>query len=93
MNKDGTQKPHIRFRTPEQLHGYLDKAGKAQFSFRAYPIAGEPETYHYSSREKVVTREHDGRSFDSLDDFICYAFQCDAEGYANTEYVDLVELS
>jgi hypothetical protein len=41
----------------------------------------------------VVTRENDGRAFDSLDDFICYAFQCDAEGYPNTEYVDLEVLS
>jgi hypothetical protein len=55
--------------------------------------AGEPENYRYNSREMVVTRENDGRAFDSLDDFICYAFQCDAEGYPNTEYVDLEVLS
>ncbi|MGI5943016.1 MAG: hypothetical protein ACOX86_12380 [Pelotomaculaceae bacterium] len=93
MSKHGMQKPHIRFRTPEQLQGYLKKAGKAEISFRAYPIAGEPENYRYNSREMVVTRENDGRAFDSLDDFICYAFQCDAEGYPNTEYVDLEVLS
>ena len=89
MEKYGSPKLHIRLRTPEQLQSYLEGAGNAEFSFRAYPIAGEPETFHYSSREKAVARENDGKSFDSLDTFICYAFQCDAEGYANTEYVDL----
>jgi hypothetical protein len=93
LNKYETPKPHIRFRTPEQLQGYLERAGNAEFNFRAYPISGEPETFHYNSREKVVTREKDGRAFDSLDDFICYAFQCDAEGYPNTEYVDLEVLN
>lgn len=88
MKKYGSQKP-IRFRTPEQLQCFLERAGNAEFSFRAYPISGEPETFHYSSREKTVTRETDSRSFDSLDDFTYYAFQCDTEGYANTEYVDL----
>ena len=87
MNKFGSQKPHIRFETPEQLQCYLERAGNAEFSFRAYPISGEPETFHYSNGENVV-RETDGRSFDSLGDFTCYAFQCDAEGYARTEYVD-----
>ena len=61
----------IRFRTPEQLQGYL-KAGKAEISFRAYPIA--------ENRKTTVTTAGNGsyqgkRRFDSLDDFICYAFQ------------------
>lgn len=89
MNKYGSQKPHIRIKTPEQLQDYLERHGDAEFSFRAYPISGEPETFHYNNWEKLVTRETDGRAFDNLDDFICYAFQCDIEGYANTEYVDL----
>ncbi|MDD4238638.1 MAG: hypothetical protein PHT62_08790 [Desulfotomaculaceae bacterium] len=93
MDKHGSQKPYIRFHTPEQLQCYLERAGTAEISFRAYPTSGEPETYNYSSREKAVSRESDGRSFDSLDDFTCYAFQCDIEGYANTEYVDLEVLN
>ncbi|AGL03451.1 hypothetical protein [Desulfoscipio gibsoniae] len=88
MNKYGSQKPHIRFRTPEQLQGYLERAGNAEFNFRAYPISGSPETFHYSGEEKVVTRENDRKSFDNLEDFTCYTFQCDAEGYSHTEYVD-----
>jgi len=24
-----------------------------------------------------------------VDDFLCYAFQCDTEGYTHTEYVDV----
>lgn len=88
MNKYGPQKPHLRFRTPDQLQDYLEKAGNAELSFRAYPIAGDPETFHYNGGEKAVTRETDRRYFDSLEDFICYAFQCDVEGYAHTEYVD-----
>jgi hypothetical protein len=92
LKKYKAQKPHIRFHTPEQLQSYLEGAGNAEFSFRAYPISGEPETFHYSSGA-AVTRETDGKSFDSLDDFTCYAFQCDIEGYANTEYVDLEVLN
>ena len=69
MNEYKPQKPHILFRTPEQLQRYLEGAGSAELRFRAYPISGEPETYNYSSGEKTVTRETDGMSFDSLDDF------------------------
>jgi len=88
MNKYGSPKPHIRFRTPDQLQGYLERAGNAEFNFRAYPISGSPETFHYSGGEKAVTRDTDWKSFDSLGDFTCYAFQCDTEGYSHTEYVD-----
>ena len=89
MNKYGSQKNQIRFQTPEQLQSYLERAATAELNFRAYPISGEPETFHYNSAEKEVSGETDGRSFDNLSDFICYAFQCDSEGYARTEYVDV----
>jgi len=89
LNNYGSQKNQIRFKTPEQLQSYLERAGCAKLNFRAYPISGEPETFHYSSDEKAIIRETDGRSFDNLGDFIFYAFQCDAEGYARTEYVDV----
>ena len=92
MNNNGSKKHPIRFQKPEQLQSYLEKAGNNEFSFRAIPISGEPETFHYSSSENIV-RETDGRSFDSLDDFICYAFQCDATGYARTEYVEFEVLN
>jgi hypothetical protein len=88
MDKNWSLKNHIRFRTPEQLQRYLEKAGSDEFSFRVYPISGDPETFYYSSGENAVTRDTDGSTFDSLSDFICYTFQCDTEGYANTEYVD-----
>lgn len=78
----------MRFQKPDQLQSYLEKAGNNEFSFRAYPLSGDPETFYHSTSKKIV-RELDGRSFDSLSDFTCYAFQCDHEGYANTEYVDL----
>lgn len=90
MNKYGSQKIH--FRTPDQLRGYLERAGDAEFRFRAYPISGSPKTFHYSGGEKTVTREADRRSFD-LEDFTCYAFQCDAGGYSHTEHVDFKVLS
>jgi hypothetical protein len=93
LNEYKPQKPHILFRTPEQLQRYLEGAGSAELRFRAYPISGEPETYNYSSGEKTVTRETDGMSFDSLDDFNCYAFQYDPEGYPSTEHVYLEVLN
>ena len=80
----------IRFRTPDELKGYLEAAGvAAELAFRAHPIAGMPETFIYHGRDKVVVRNKDGRSFDSLEDFTCYAFQCDVEGYTHTEHVDV----
>jgi len=93
MNKPGAQTTQFRFRTPDQLQGYLERAGNAEFDFRAYPISGSPETFHYSGVEKTVTRKTDRRSFDSLGDFTCYAFQCDTEGYSHTEYVDFEMLN
>lgn len=87
MHKPEFQNNQIRFQTPEQLQGYLESS--AELNFRAWPIAGEPETFRYNSDEEEVIREKDGRIFDGLSDFICYAFQCDEEGYARTEYVDL----
>ena len=55
MNEYKPQKPHILFRTPEQLHRYLEGAGMNYAAF--HPISGEPETYNYSSGEKTVTRK------------------------------------
>jgi len=75
------------------MQRYLEGAGRAELRFRAYPISGQPETFNYSSREKTVARETDGMAFDSLDDFTCYAFQCDSEGYPNTEHVYLEVLN
>ncbi|KAF1085696.1 hypothetical protein SPSYN_01842 [Sporotomaculum syntrophicum] len=88
MNIDNSSKPYLRFKTRDQLQSYLARAGHAEFDFRTHPIFGAPENFHYSGREKVITRENDQKFFDSLDDFTCYAFQCDAEGYSNTEYID-----
>lgn len=93
MSMNEPEKLLIRFRTPDQLQGYLERAGDVELSFRAYPISGTPETFHYSGREKAVTREKDQRSFDSLEDFTCYAFQCDVEGYSHSEYVDVEVLN
>ncbi|MDD2359749.1 hypothetical protein [Syntrophaceticus schinkii] len=53
-------------------------------ALKAYPLSGEPETFRYHQNEQVVTRNKDGRTLDSMDDFFCYAFQCDAEGYPGT---------
>ena len=81
---------NIRFRTPDELQKYLDNTGKHDLYFRAYPISGTPETFHFDGHEKVVvTRQRDGFSFETVDDFLCYAFQCDTEGYTHTEYVDV----
>ncbi|MGE5422119.1 MAG: hypothetical protein ACM3QW_02555 [Ignavibacteriales bacterium] len=88
MNNFGSPKTSTRFRTPEQLQSFLEREANGDFRFHAYPISGEPETFHYSGGKNIV-READGTSFDSLGDFTCYAFQCDAEGYAGTEYVDI----
>ncbi|MCL6638496.1 MAG: hypothetical protein K6T80_02280 [Firmicutes bacterium] len=79
----------IRFRTPEALQEYLEGIKEEGFLFRARPISGRPETFLFNGREKVVTRERDQSTFDSMDDFLCYAFQCDREGYSHTEYVDI----
>lgn len=88
MNDFRSPKTSNRFLAPEQLQSFLEKEANDDFRFQAHPISGEPETFHYNGSKNVV-RETDGTSFDSLSDFICYAFQCDAEGYAGTEYVDI----
>lgn len=88
MNNHGSHQKNIRFRTLDQLEGYLERADDAEFSFRLSPISGSPETFRYLGGEKTVIREKDSRVFDSLRDFSCYAFQCDGEGYSHTEYVD-----
>lgn len=89
MHKNNSQQPNIRFRSLDQLEGYLERAGDTDLSFRLYPISGSPETFRYTGRDKTITRMDDsGRTFDSLRDFSCYVFQCDDEGYSHTEYVD-----
>lgn len=90
MDKPYSDKQMIRFRTPDELKDYLEDAGAvAELVFRAHPIAGSPETFYYHGRDKVVVRKKDGQAFDSLEDFTCYAFQCDVEGYTHTEHVDV----
>lgn len=89
MNKsDSTPKHGLRFNTPDDLLVFLAGKRNSEFSFRAVPISGEPETFHY--QDDMVVRQPDGKTFIELDDFICYVFQCDAEGYARTEHVDVV---
>ncbi|MBO8137858.1 MAG: hypothetical protein H0Z40_06960 [Desulfotomaculum sp.] len=79
----------LRFRTLQAFQKYLGKIGDGKVDFYAYPISGSPERFHYDGHEKVVRREKDGRLFDNVEDFLCYAFQCDREGYSHTEYVDI----
>ena len=88
-SRDG--QPCTRFHTPDELREYLEHADQQEIVFRAYPIAGEPETFRYLNHEQTVVRSKDGRTFDSMEDFLCYTFQCDPEGYSGTEYVDVVE--
>lgn len=80
----------IRFRKPDELQDYLENAEEEELIFSAIPFSGEPETFRYNSRERAIVRTEDGALFDSVADFICYAFQCDSEGYPRTEYVDVV---
>ncbi|HRY13674.1 MAG TPA: hypothetical protein P5309_08885 [Syntrophomonadaceae bacterium] len=84
---DPGPKHQFRFNTPDDLLSFLTSNRDSEFSFRAVPIAGAPEMFYYHN-DKVV-REPDGKSFTSMDEFTCYVFQCDAEGYARTEHVDL----
>lgn len=86
------QQPGIRFRTLDDLEGYLDRAGDADFDLRVYPIAGSPETFRFRARQKSLTGLDNRHRFDSPRAFACYAFQSDAEGYSHTEYVDLERL-
>jgi len=79
----------IRLRTPKNCGSSCSGLTKWKLVFRAYPIAVEPEDFRYLDHEQTVVRLKDGRTFDSLEDFICYAFQCGAEGYPRTEYIDV----
>jgi hypothetical protein len=78
----------IRCRTPENLLEFLAGHGRDGVVFSAHPVAGEPESFRYDPGDGIVTRKKDGRSFE-IDQFLCYAFQCDVEGYSHTEYVDI----
>lgn len=84
--------PRTRFNTPEQLLSYLHRADDHRVTFQAYPISGEAETFRCQGGG-IVVRKADGKSFKSLDDFVCYAFQCDSEGYSRTEHVDVEEVN
>jgi len=79
----------IRLRTPQELREFLQRIDQVELVFRAYPIAVEPEDFRYLDHEQTVVRLKDGRTFNILEDFICYAFQCGAEGYPRTEYIDV----
>ncbi|MEG6615576.1 hypothetical protein V6C27_03930 [Peptococcaceae bacterium 1198_IL3148] len=79
----------IRCESMAELEQFLNHSISGQLDFRAYPIAGNPEDFHYNQHEQVVVRKKDGRQFDNVEDFLCYAFQCDLEGYAHTEHVDV----
>lgn len=79
----------IRFRKPDELQDYLENAEEEELIFLP-SLFGEPETFRYNSRERAIVRTEDGALFDSVADFICYAFQCDSEGYPRTEYVEVV---
>ena len=86
-NMDNPQ--NIHFCTPDELQKYLENTGKEDLNFQAYPISGTPENFHFDGHEEIVTRERDGFSFETMEDFLCYTFQCDTEGYTHTEYVDV----
>ncbi|AEF93887.1 hypothetical protein Desca_1015 [Desulfotomaculum nigrificans CO-1-SRB] len=81
------------FETLEELRSYLENVGDGEVDFSAIPISGMAESFHYDGKGKVVTRLDDNKMFDNIEDFLCYAFQCDDEGYPHTEYVDVVSLS
>ncbi len=81
---------YTRFRTLNDLRGYLENPVRQEFAFMVYPVSGKPEAFSYNSQSQVVTNLEDGSLFDNMEDFLGYAFQCDREGYPNTEYVDVV---
>lgn len=91
MKETNSSMSRICFNTPEELRSYLQKADDSRVTFRAYPISGDTETFRCQGGGRIV-RKPDGKTFHSLDDFVCYAFQCDAEGYSHTEHMDLEEL-
>ena len=78
----------IRINSITDMASLLKKTGNTM-DFKAYPIAGEPETFHYDQSQQSVTRTKDGKLFDNIEDFICYCFQCDLEGYSHTEHIDV----
>ncbi|MFY9139891.1 MAG: hypothetical protein WBJ83_05565 [Thermacetogeniaceae bacterium] len=79
----------IRLHTPHELREFLQRTEQPELVFRAYLITREPEDFRYLDHEQAVIRIKDGKTFDSMEDFFCYAFQCDAEGYPRTEYIDI----
>ncbi|MTI79945.1 MAG: hypothetical protein FH758_03510 [Firmicutes bacterium] len=79
----------MRFNSLNEFQDYLEKQGDKTMEFRAIPISGEPEEFYYDGHKKVVTRNEDGKMFDNVEDFLCYTFQCDEEGYTHTEHVDV----
>ena len=86
----GTKKgKRIRFTTLGEFAQYLENVGDGELTFRAFPISGTPEEFYYKGHEKAVIRSRDQTIFDNVEDFLCYAFQCDQEGYTHTEYVDI----
>ncbi|ABO50013.1 hypothetical protein Dred_1483 [Desulforamulus reducens MI-1] len=79
----------IRLTTTDELSQFLENQGERQLDFKAIPISGTSEEFHYNGHEKSVTKKQDQNLFDNVEDFVCYAFQCDPEGYSHTEYVDI----
>ena len=79
----------MRFHTLENLDNFFKEAKNQELIFKAHPISGSPERFRYDSSEQVISSLEDGSMFDSMNDFYRYVFQCDPEGYPNTEYIDL----
>ncbi|MFX4261770.1 hypothetical protein ACOBQJ_06185 [Pelotomaculum propionicicum] len=78
----------IRFHTLENLDNFFKESKRQELIFKAHPISGSPERFRYDSGGKAVSSLEDGARFDSMEDFYRYVFQCDSEGYPNTEYID-----
>ncbi|MDD2553674.1 MAG: hypothetical protein PHP51_03780 [Desulfotomaculaceae bacterium] len=79
----------MRFHTLENLDSFFKEAKSRELVFKAHPISGDPERFRYDSKEQSVSSLEDGARFDSMIDFYRYVFQCDPEGYPNTEHIDL----
>lgn len=79
----------LRFHTLENLDNFFRESESREIVFKACPVSGHPERFRYDSDGKAVSNLEDGTMFDSMEDFYRYVFQCDAEGYPNTEYIDL----
>ena len=78
-----------RLTSVDELAQFLDNVGNAELNFKAIPISGAPEEFHYNGHEQSIIRQKDQKRFDNVEDFIGYAFQCDPEGYSHTEYIDV----